>query len=147
MMKLIVKGVSLILVMAILVAVPVSAEEVATPYASAYFASHETYVYVISGNRIGVWFDVVASSKMDELGVSSIVMQKSSDGSTWRDIKTFTPENYSVMLTNNKSYYANGVSYTGTYNYYYRAKVQYYAKKGTGSATYTVYTSPLFLAV
>ena len=146
-MNKLIKGVSLILIISLFMAVPVCAEENIAPYASAYFSSHETYLYVIDGNRFGVWFSVVARDTMDKLGVQSIVMQKSSDGSTWRDIKTFTPENYSVMLANNKSYYANGVSYTGTYNYYYRAKVQYYAKKGTGSATYTVYTSPLFLAV
>lgn len=146
MMKKLIKGISLILVISMLFAVPVLAEETTAPYASAFFSRHVTYLYVISGNRIGVWFDVLAKTTMDELGVNSIVMQKSSDGTTWRDIKTFTPANYPVMIATNESYYANGVPYTGTYNYYYRAKVQFYAKDGNSSGTYTLYTSPLFLS-
>lgn len=145
-MKTIKNGISLILIIAMLVAIPVYAEESAAPYASAYFSSHQTYLYVISGNRIGVWFDVLASNTMEELGANSIVLQRSSDRSNWTNIKTFTPENYPVMIAEDVTWHADGVPYTASYNYYYRAKVQFYAKRGNGSATYTLYSSPLYLA-
>ena len=146
-MKKMIRCISLVLIVSILCVVPVFAEEDATPYASNFFNATETYLYVIDGNRIGVWFEVVARHDMDELGVSSIIMQKSSDGITWRSIKTFSPSSYPVMISEDHTYYANGVPYTGTYNYYYRAQVQFYAKDSSGSGYYTAYTSPLFLAV
>ena len=146
-MKIATKCVCLILIVSLLCSVPVSAEEAPAPYASAFFSATGTYLYIISGNRIGVWFEVIAKTEMDELGVSSIVMQKSSDGTTWRNIKTFNPDNYSAMITENASYYANGVPYTGTYNYYYRAYVEFYAKNGNSTGVFHMYTSPLKLEV
>lgn len=146
-MKSVLRGTCLILILAMLLAVPVSAQEGITPYASDYFTRTETYLYIIDGNRFGIWFDVLATRTMDELGVKSITVLKSLDGETWRSVKTFTPENYPVMLTTDTVYHADGVSYLGTYNYYYRARVQFYAKRGTGSGIYTAYTSTLFLSV
>lgn len=142
-----IKGVCLILVLSILCTVSVSAEESATPRASMFFSATETYLYMIDGNRFGVWFDVIATGTMEELGVSTIVMQKSSDGTTWRDIKTFYPENYSQMIIEDSVYHADGVPYTGTYNYYYRAYVKFYAKNSTGSGYLRMYTNILHLQV
>lgn len=147
-MKKFARMVALFLVLSLLCAVPVSAEETTvTPRASDYFSATETYLYIIDGNRFGVWFEVIATGTMEELGVSSVIMQKSSDGVTWKDIKTFTPENYSIMISENDSYHAGGLPYTGTYKYYYRACVEYYAKKGNGSGYLYMYTDTLYLAV
>lgn len=146
-MKRIIRGVSLVLMLCLLCAVPVAAEESITPYASDYFNATGTYLYVSNGNRFDVWFEVIATGTMDELGVSSVVMQKSSDGVTWRNIKTFYPENYTQMIVEDDSYHGGSLPYTGTYNYYYRAYVEFYAKKGNGTGHYFMYTDVLHLQV
>jgi len=146
-MKRVWKGTCFILILAMLLAVPVSAQEEITPYASIYFSRTETYLYIIDGNRFGIWFDVIATGTMEELGVCSVTVRKSLDGETWRNVKTFTPENYSVMISYDDDYHAGGLSYLGTYNYYYQARVEFYAKKGTGSGIYVAYTPILFLSV
>lgn len=146
-MKTLTKGISLILALSLLCAIPVAAEDAVAPCASDYIAVTSTYLYEIDGNRFGVWFEIMATGTMDELGVSSVVMQKSSDGVTWRNIKTFYPENYSQMIVENDSFYGAGLPYTGTYNYYYRAYVEFYAKKGNGSGYYYMYTDVLHLQV
>lgn len=146
-MKNLTRGISLFLILSLLCAVPVAAEEAVTPRASDFFTATGTYLYEIDGNRFGVWFEVMATGTMDELGVSSVIMQKSSDGVTWRNIKTFSPENYPQMISENDSFYGAGLPYTGTYNYYYRAYVKFYAKKGNGTGYYYMYTDVLHLQV
>lgn len=140
-------GVCLLLILSLMCVPTVYAEEAVSPYASYYFATAETFLYIINGNRFGVWFDVMATGTMYELGVSSIVMQKSSDGVNWRNVKTFTPENYSQMISENDSYHSDGVAYTGTYYYYYRAYVEFYAKNSRGTGYWTMYTDILYLEV
>ena len=147
MMRIATRFVCFVLILSTICSVPVFAEESVAPYASSFFNATETYLYVIDGNRFGVWFGVLAKRSMDELGVRSIVMQKSNDGISWRDIKTFYPESYPQMISLNDSYHADGVPYTGTYNYYYRAYVEFYAKDGNSTGIYTTYTATLFLSV
>ena len=146
-MKSVLRGTCLILALAMLLAVPVSAQGGITPYASDYFTYTETYLYIVDGNRFGIWFDVMATRTMDELGVCSVTVRKSLDGETWRNVKTFTPENYPIMIATDTVYHADGLSYLGTYNCYYQARVEFYAKRGTGSGIYVSYTPILFLSV
>lgn len=143
-MKEFTKCVCLVLILSLLCVVPVCAEE-AVPYASAVFSATETYLYTISGNQIGVRFEVIAKTEMDELGVRSIVMQRSSDDKNWKDMKTLVPEDYPQMIDEGAAYYANGVPYNGTSGYCYRAYVEFYAKNGNRTGVYFTYTESMKL--
>lgn len=141
-MKRFTQCVCFILVFSMMLAVPVSAAEV-EPRASDYFGKFSAYLWEVSDTQFQVWFDVTAVRRMDELGASVIIVQRSSDAVNWKDMQTYTKESYSQMTTT-----VGTASHSGyvTYNnaetgYYYRAYVKFYAKDSSGSATYSCYTS------
>ena len=140
-MKRLIRFVSLFLVMTLLVTVTAFAAE--TPRASLFFTRTSTYLEKVSGTTFEVWFDVIATGTMEEVGVSSIKVQRSSDKSNWTTVKTFLKENYSQMTDDNTAGHIDCVTYTGTTGYYYRAKVTFYAKNSSGSGEYVMYTSTI----
>jgi hypothetical protein len=115
-----------------LVAIPIRAEATDTR-ASSYFASYDSFLWKTGGTTFEVWFDVNGCAWMDEIGVSSIKVQRSSDGENWTTMKTYLPENYSQMICEDTSSHTGCVAYTGTPGYYYRAYVTFYAKNSTGT--------------
>jgi len=146
-MKNLVRFSAIILVAALLFATPVSAES-ATPYANSYITSTHSTVYRVSGNSLGIRFEVFANGTMLQLGVNSIKMQVSPNGtSNWTTMKTFTPDNYSQMMTTGSAHYVNTVPYTSTYRYYYRACIEYYARNSSGSSTVTDYSNVFYVSV
>ena len=112
---------------------------------SDYFMCDSCYLNEASGTTFEVWFDVTSVRTMDELGVSVIKVQRSSDKSAWTNMKTFTKENYSQMIGTNTADHSDYVSYSGTSGYYYRAYVKFYAKKGSGMATLDRYTETILI--
>lgn len=138
-MKHIKKVLCIIVAVSILLVVPVLAEEDATR-ASSFFVNHRTYLYEVDGNKFGVWFEVMATYEMDELGVSYIEMQRSTDQVNWTPVKYYYPSSWSQMIRENTAFHANGVTYTGFSGYYYRAYVTYYAKSGNNIGEYDTYS-------
>lgn len=133
-----------IMAVVLLLAVPVHAEE-AAPRASSFFGSYSTYLYKAAYNKIEVWFDVVALGAMDELGVSSIKVQRSADGSNWETMRVYEPGVYTHMICENTGFHCDYVTYTGTPGYYYRAYVTFYARNSTGYGKRYVYTQTMLL--
>lgn len=112
---------------------------------SHFFARHTTYIEQITERQFEVWFSVVAVDIMDELGVSSIIIQRSSDGVNWTALKTFEMEDYSNMIRTNSASHAGHVTYWGSPGYYYRAAVCYYAKNGSSIGQYDTYSDIVLL--
>lgn len=136
----------LILVLSLTLAIPVSAMG-SSSWASNYFGSHSCYLWGVSSTGFQVWFDVRALRMMDELGASTIKVQRSSDAVNWSTVKTYLKANYSQMTTTERT-----ASYAGyvTFNdadsgYYYRAYVEYYAKDSNGTGTLSSYTSHVYI--
>lgn len=145
-MKQFVRLVCLILVFAMLLAMPVYAAETADPRGSNYFARFSTYFWHTSGYNYQIWFEVTAVGTMDELGVSEIEVEYSTDEVNWDSAATFYKANYSQMVDKSGSTaHAGYVPYTCTSGYYYRARVVLYAKDDGVTATKTVYTTTLDL--
>lgn len=142
-MKRFIKAVCVILVIAILLAVPVSAESEVSPYGSYYFIDYSTYLYRVSGYQFEIWFDVAARGVMDELGVSEIKLQRSADGENWSTVLTYTPAGNPQMLCENAACHADCVYYTGTSGYEYRAYVTFYAKNSSGYGKRYMYAYPI----
>lgn len=133
-MKRFVRIICLLLVFSTMLGVSAMAAEGATPWGSKYFASRLAYLYETTGNEFEIWIEVAALDGMDELGASKIVLQRSSNNSTWTDVKTYKSSDYPNLLDHDSGWHDAYVTYTGTSGYYYRAEVTFYAKKGNGTA-------------
>lgn len=144
-MKRFVHTICLILVAVCLFTTTAYAAENPESRASNYFWRTSAYLDLVSGTTFEVWFDVDAVDLMDEVGVKTIKVQRSSNGSSWSTMKTYSRDAYSQMMDYNSGSHADCVTYTGTTGYYYRALVTFYAKNSSGSATYDTYTTKLYL--
>ena len=140
-MKRIIRYMSLFVAIAMLISIPAFAAE--SSRASLFFTKMSTYLEKTSGTTFEVWFEVTATGTMEELGVSTIKVERSSDKSTWTTMKTYSKANYSQMTDDNTVAHADCVTYTGTSGYYYRARVTFYAKNSSGSGEYVLYTSTI----
>ena len=107
------------------------------PYASRYLSSYNTYICDMGNGRMEIWYDVMGTGDMDEIGVLSIYLYESSDNSTWTWVETFQHENYSSMLAYDDWSHTSYVSYQGTAGKYYKAYVCIWAgKNGSGDTRY-----------
>lgn len=140
-MKRYIRNVCLLLVVVMVLTIPAMAA--GEQRASNFFMVTSTYLEKVSGTTFEVWFDVTAVSQMDELGVRTIKIQRSSDGTNWTTMKTYSKANYSQMIDENAYSHADYVTYTGSLGYYYRAYVVFYAKNDSGIGEYIMYTSTI----
>lgn len=139
-MKRVTQVICLILVLSMTLAIPALAAEV-SPRASDYFMSYSHYLWKVSDTHFEVWFEVAAVRGMDELGASEVKVQRSSDGVNWETVQTYSKADYPSMICNNTVGHSSYVDYYDAQpGYYYRARVNYYAKRGTGSASHIGYT-------
>ena len=120
-----IKVIALTLVMVLVFpnAVYVSATESVQPYASNYLTAYSAYVYVTNSGQVQVWYEVMGTGDMDEIGVLSVKLYESTNGTTWTRVKTFSHENYSTMLSYDDWYHSSYVSHQGTTGKYYKAYV------------------------
>lgn len=135
-----VRFIVLILVIALIVPCNVSAAtiEPAVPYASNYLSLYSAYVYVTASGQVQVWFEVMGTDDMDEIGALSIVLYESSDNKNWDDVETFLHESTTGMLFEDDYYISSHVSWSGgSTNKYYKAYVCVWAgKNGNGDSRY-----------
>lgn len=142
-MKRFLRSICLLLVFITICSIPAYAAE-NTARGSDYFMSRSCYLWKTSSTQFQVWFDVTAMSGMDELGASTIKVQRSADGKTWEDMQTYRKANYSNMICEDTAAHASYVTYSGAQpGYYYRAYVCFYAKNSDGIAQYNSYTSSI----
>ena len=146
-MKRFIRSTCFVLVAVLLLSTPAFASEAIEPKASYFFTSSSTFLCNVSGASFEAWFDVTGTGTMDEIGVSFIKIQRSSDGSNWTTMRTFTKESYPHLLDYNSAYHTAGISYTGTRGYYYRAYIQLYAKNDRGTGYYDRYTSSIYIPI
>ena len=144
-MKRFLRSICVVLVLVILLHPVVYAAENVDARASYFFARNTTFIEQITTRQFEVWFSVVAVRSMDELGVKTITVQRSSDGVNWTSMKTFEKEDYSNMICTNTAGHSGCVTYWGTPGYYYRALVCYYAKDGSNIGEYDTYSDTILL--
>lgn len=134
-MKQTVRLVSLILVFAILLAVPAYATEEHAMYGSSYFVYTNAFLTKASGTNFNVSYHVTGAGGMDKIGVSYLQLQVSSDNSSWSPVAS-----YYNLISTNSSVHSGSFTYTGVSGKYYRAYVEFYAMNDTGSG-YKYYTT------
>ena len=132
----------MVLVASMFFAFPVHAQAAVEPRGSAYFDCYGAALAKVSASSFQIWFDVDSNLiTMDELGVSEIVVYRSSDQQYWTQMKTYKPDNYPQMLDYNTGSHAGYVTYDfATSGYYYTACITFYAKNSTGIGEREIYT-------
>lgn len=134
-----IRFVALLLVVILILPMHVSAvaSENGMSRASYYLDAYSAYVYVTSSGQVQVWFEVMGTGTMDEIGTLSIKLYESTDNVNWTRVKTFSHENYSSMLAYDDFYHSSYVSYQGSTAKYYKAYVCIWAgKNGSGDTRY-----------
>ena len=139
------KCICVILVIALCMTTTVYASEGKESRSSRFFMSYSAFLSKKSDTTFEAWFDVVGMSVMEEIGASTIRIQKSADGSNWTTIVTYRKETSTYLTDRNTAGHAACVSYIGTPGFYYRAVIVLYAKDSSGFGELTVYTSMLRL--
>ena len=139
-MKRFVRIICLVLVFSMIIAIPAYASE-QSQRASSYFSSFKAYCYTSDSGQLAVYFKVIATDTMDELGASTIKVQRSSNGTNWSTVQTFTKDVYTQMKNTNTVMHATTLYCTKTSGYYYRAYVEFYAKNSAGTGSYDYYTA------
>lgn len=128
----VIRLIALIVVLALMT--PVSAEaavqETVQPYASLYLSTYAAYVYLPGTGEVQVYFNVEGTRYMDELGVLSIAIYESTNGTSWTWKKTYTHDSTAGMLSYNDIYHSGYVSYNGVAGRYYKAYVCVWGGKG-----------------
>lgn len=134
--------VAIILCLILTFAFPVSASAVGDdalmPCASYYLDAYSAYVYVTDSGEVQVWFDVMGTGWMDEIGALSIRLYESTDGTNWTWVETFLHEDCDTMLFYDECYISSHVSYpNGSTTKQYKAYVGIWAgKNGDGDTRY-----------
>ena len=144
-MKRFIRGASLVLALVMVLTVPAFAAEPVQPRASSFFMQSSVYLCNVSGTSFEAWFDVTGLDIMDVIGAKYIKIQRSSDGSNWTTVKTFSKDTFTHLVDTDTFAHAAGVSYVGTGGYYYRAHIQLYAENSTGYGTWDRYTSSIYI--
>ena len=137
--KILVKCIILCLVFALVIPGTANAATVEPimPMASYYLDSYNTYICDMGSGNLQIWFRVMGTGDMDEIGTLSILLYESSDNSNWTRVKTYTHENYSSMLAYDDWFHSSYVSYQGIAGKYYKAYVCIWAgKNGSGDTRY-----------
>lgn len=139
------RAIVLMLVCCLLLPAPVQAAvpEMVQPCASSYYQQYYIYTYAAGNGKIQVWFEIFGHHRMNEIGVIRIVLQESSDQSSWVNVATYSyANNYDEMMSENAVTHFGHVDYNnGVVGKYYRARLTLYATDDEGYET-TVYVTP-----
>lgn len=138
-MKRFIRLVCLLVVFATLAAVPTYAQEQSTR-ASGQISTYRAYCSKNSSTSLSVAFQIMGTDTMDEIGVTTVRVQYSSDQVNWTTHKTFYSSSTSGMIDTDTGYHSGSLTCTVPSGKYYRAKVTFYAEKD-GSFTERTYTT------
>ena len=144
-MKRTTKLICIVLSLVMLLGIPAHAAEAGNARASNYFANSAVYLYETSSTTFQAWFEVTCVRIMDKVGAKEIKIQRSTDNQNWTTVATYSMNDYPSLVINNDAGHVGCVTYTGTRGYYYRAYYKLYAQDETGSGTWAVYSSSIYL--
>ena len=112
-------------------------QEEIMPRESLYLNMSSTYIADMGNGEMQIWFDVMGTGYMDEIGVLSIQLYESTNNVTWTRVKTFLYEENPGMLAYNDYQHVSHVTYQGIAGRYYKAYVCIWAgKDGKGDTRY-----------
>ena len=78
---------------------------------------------------------------MTSIGVTTIVIEQSANGTSWTPVRTYSSRYTAAMLGHNVMTHTYTQTYTGPVNYSYRALVTFYAADKNGSDSFSLYSA------
>ena len=91
----------LVVALAFPTSVSAAKNEEVIPFASYYLDGYNAYICDMGRGEMQIWFDVMGTGYMDEIGVLSIQLYESTNNVTWTRVKTFLYEENPGMLAYN----------------------------------------------
>ena len=82
-----------------------AAENEIRPYASNYLTAYNTYICDVGNGRHEIWFEVMGTGDMDEIGTLSIELYEVTSTGSLKWVKTFLYEDYNNMWPHENSYH------------------------------------------
>lgn len=79
--------------------------------ASYYLDAYTAYIYQAGWGKIQVWFDVVGTNDMDEIGALEIKIYESTDNENWNWVETFRFTDHPDMLAYNDYSHTSHIEY------------------------------------
>lgn len=137
-----------LLITAFLLVMSVATIASAAIQASQYIATYGGGVTSPADNKVQISFNITATGTMDMVGVKTIILQeRSSLTDDWSVAKTYSYSDYANMMKENAIMVDSSVTYTNAIgDYYYRAKIYFYAENGGYDTreliTYSVQAKP-----
>lgn len=140
------KMLCLVMAAVLMLNIPVYADEPAV-CSSSYIDAYDSALSRGVGAEFHIWFHVMGTGTMDEIGASEIRVQQSPTGTgDWTTVKIFRKADYPKMVCQNSGYHNTHVTYYGLSGNYYRAIVLLYAKDSTGEGVIIDYAEVLYLS-
>lgn len=96
---------------------------------SLYLHSNGATTTVKDNAVVRINFNALGTGTMDSIGIQTITIEYSTDGTSWYTAKTYKSSTTSGMMGTNASSFSSYIDYSGTSGRYYRARVTLYAKK------------------
>lgn len=114
--------------------------DTAQPAASYYLSAYTAYICPLAQYDIQIWWNIVGTDVMADIGTLSIYLYESTDNVNWTWVKTFHHSTYTQMLDHGDSHSMDYVFYDGDHEYYYKAYITIHAGDGTNGDNRYVWT-------
>ena len=124
-----VKFIAILLVVSLCAPIGVQAAmpETSQPFASAYLTSYTAYICAMGGGDLEIWWEVTGTRTWADIGVLTVSLYESTDGTNFYWVKAYHFSNHSQMLIHDDYFCMDYVSYEGVPGRYYKAYVQVWA--------------------
>ena len=101
--------------------------DTAQPMASAYLTSYTAYICAMGNGDLEIWFEVLGTRTLADIGVLTVYLYESTDNSTFYWVKTFRFTEHTNMLWHDDCICVDHVDYEGVPGRYYKAYVHVWA--------------------
>ena len=101
--------------------------ETVQPMASAYLWSYRSYICAMGNGDLEIWWEVTGTDYWADIGVLTVSLYESTDGTNFYWVKAFSFTNYPNMLWHDTYICVDHVDYEGVPGRYYKAYVHIWA--------------------
>ena len=105
---------------------------------SDYISRSDALIAKSGTNSISIKTTTGSGSSMTSIGVTTIVIEQSANGTSWTPVRTYSSRYTAAMLGHNVMTHTYTQTYTGPVNYSYRAL---YAADKNGSDSFSLYSA------
>ena len=137
-----VKLIAIILVVSL--CAPIGAQaampETVQPMASAYLMSYRAYICAMGDGNLEIWWEVTGTDYWADIGVLTVSLYESTDGTNFYWVKAYNFTNYPNMLWHDDYMCIDHVDYEGVPGRYYKAYVCIWAGPEDGGDRRYIWT-------